>query len=103
MGGGILFLVAWGYYIFAHKEGMGGGDIKLLAMIGAFLGWQAIPLVILLSAAVGSVVGLALMSVRRADRHMAISYGPFLAGAALITLFWGRELTAWYLIFISRG
>jgi leader peptidase (prepilin peptidase) / N-methyltransferase len=103
MGGGILFLVAWGYYILAHREGMGGGDIKLLAMIGAFLGWQAIPLVIFLSAAVGSVAGLALMSVHKGDRHMAISYGPFLAGAALITLFWGRELTAWYLVFISRG
>ncbi|MBW2163552.1 MAG: prepilin peptidase [Deltaproteobacteria bacterium] len=85
------------------REGMGGGDIKLLAMIGAFLGWQAIPLVILLSAAVGSVTGLAIMSVRKGDRHMAISYGPFLAGAALITLFWGRELTTWYLVFISRG
>ncbi|MDL1959401.1 MAG: prepilin peptidase [Deltaproteobacteria bacterium] len=103
MGGGILFLVAWGYYIIARREGMGGGDIKLLAMIGAFLGWQAIPLVILLSAAVGSITGLAIMSVQKGDRHMAIPYGPFLAGAALITLFWGRELTAWYLVFISRG
>jgi leader peptidase (prepilin peptidase)/N-methyltransferase len=101
MGGGILFLVAWGYYIITRREGMGGGDIKLLAMIGAFLGWQAIPLVILLSAAVGSVTGLAIMSVQKGDRHMAIPYGPFLAGAALITLFWGRELTTWYLVFIS--
>jgi leader peptidase (prepilin peptidase)/N-methyltransferase len=73
MGGGILFLVAWGYYIIAQ------------------------------SAAVGSVTGLAIMSVQKGDRHMAISYGPFLAGAALITLFWGHELTAWYLVFISRG
>ena len=72
-------------------------------MIGAFLGWQAIPLVILLSAAAGSVTGLAIISARKGDRHMAISYGPFLAGAALITLFWGRELTAWYLVFISMG
>ena len=103
LGGGVLFLVAWGYYIITHREGMGGGDIKLLAMIGAFLGWQAIPLVILLSAAVGSVTGLAIMSVHKGDRHMAIPYGPFLAGAALISLFWGRELTAWYLIFISRN
>ncbi|MBW2098965.1 MAG: prepilin peptidase [Deltaproteobacteria bacterium] len=101
MGGGILFLVAWGYYIIARKEGMGGGDIKLLAMIGAFLGWQAIPLVILLSAAAGSVAGLTIMSLQKGNRHMAIPYGPFLVGAALITLFWGHELTDWYLGFIA--
>jgi leader peptidase (prepilin peptidase)/N-methyltransferase len=102
LGGGILFLVAWGYYIITHREGMGGGDIKLLAMIGAFLGWQAIPLIIPLSALAGSVTGLIIMSTQKGDRYTAIPYGPFLAGAALIILFWGYELSNWYLMFISK-
>ena len=96
-GGGTLYLVAWGYQLIARKEGMGGGDIKFLAMIGAFLGWQAIPLVIFLSAALGSVIGLVMILIQKKSRYMAIPYGPFLALAALVFLFWGPELNAWYL------
>ncbi len=102
-GGGILYLVSWGYYLIARREGMGGGDVKLLAMIGAFLGWKAIPLVIFLSAATGALVGSAIMALRKGDRHTAVPYGPFLAGAALISLFCGDELTAWYLGIIAGG
>ncbi|NDY42594.1 prepilin peptidase [Dissulfurirhabdus thermomarina] len=96
-GGGILYLVAWGYYLATGRLGMGGGDIKLLAMIGAFLGWQALPVVIFLSAAAGAVAGLAAMAARGGDRYMAIPYGPFLAAAAVVALFRGPELMAWYL------
>lgn len=97
LGGGVLYLVAWGYYLLTHKEGMGGGDIKLLAMIGAFLGWKAVPLVIFISAGIGSVVGISLILINKAKRRTAIPYGPFLALAALISLLYGRELIIWYL------
>lgn len=96
LGGGVLYFLAWGYYLLTRREGMGGGDIKLLAMIGAFLGWKAVPVVIFLSAAAGSLVGVALMAVRRVGRHMAVPYGPFLAGGALVALYWGPALIDWY-------
>ncbi len=97
LGGGTLYLVAWGYQLAAKKEGMGGGDIKLLAMIGAFLGWKAVPLVIFLSAGVGSVIGLSLILMQKGTRHTAVPYGPFLALAAVISLLYGTALTNWYL------
>lgn len=96
-GGGSLFLVAASYELLTKKEGMGGGDIKLLAMIGAFLGWQAVLPVIFLSSFAGSLVGVPLMLIKRADRRLAIPFGPFLALGALIYLFWGRMLLHWYL------
>ncbi|MGB9712644.1 MAG: prepilin peptidase [Dissulfurimicrobium sp.] len=102
LGGGVLYLVAGGYYLLTHKEGMGGGDIKLLAMIGAFLGWKAIPLVVFISAGLGSVTGIVLILMQKAERRTAIPYGPFLALAAMITIFYGNELTAWYLN-LSQG
>ncbi len=101
-GGGTLYLIAWGYQLIARREGMGGGDIKLLAMIGAFLGWQALPLVIFLSAALGSLIGLPMIVIQKKGRYMAIPYGPFLAFAALVSLFWGPELNAWYMKIILR-
>ena len=101
LGGGILYLVAWGYYFFTKREGMGGGDIKLLAMIGAFLGWQAVPAVIFFSAAAGSLLGIAMMVFNRKGRHYALPYGPFLAGAAVFYLFFGNEIIEWYLGILS--
>ncbi len=102
-GGGSLFLVAWGYHLLTGREGMGGGDIKLLAMIGAFLGWQAIPVVIFLSAVTGSIVGIVALALRGANRHTAIPYGPFLAGGALAYLFWGKNIVNWYLNLIPKA
>jgi leader peptidase (prepilin peptidase) / N-methyltransferase len=99
LGGGSLFLVAAGYEFLTKKEGMGGGDIKLLAMIGAFLGWQAILPVIFLSSFIGSLVGVPLMLIKKADRRLAIPFGPFLALGAMIYLLWGRMLVEWYLSF----
>lgn len=97
LGGGILWIVAAGYEWLTGREGMGGGDIKLLAMIGAFLGWRAIPVTVLLASLLGTVIGLSLMAVRGRDTKMAIPFGPFLAAAAVCALFWGDALIEWYL------
>ena len=79
------------------KEGMGFGDFKLLAAIGAWLGWTLLPLVILLSSLVGAVVGIALIVFTRHGRNIPIPFGPYLAGGGLIALFWGQTLTQNYL------
>jgi leader peptidase (prepilin peptidase)/N-methyltransferase len=96
-GGGSLYLVAAGYELLTKKEGMGGGDIKLLAMIGAFLGWQAILPIVFFSSLVGTLVGVPVMLIKNADSKLAIPFGPFLAVAALFYLFWGPALIRWYL------
>jgi leader peptidase (prepilin peptidase)/N-methyltransferase len=87
LGGGILFIVAYGYYLIKKKEGMGGGDIKLLAMIGAFLGWKAIFPVIFMASLTGSLVGIFWILVKRKDRYLPIPFGPFLALAAVLCIF----------------
>lgn len=97
VGGGFLWVVAEGYYRLTGREGMGGGDIKLLGMIGAFLGWQSVFLVLLLSSISGSVFGGALMLIRGADSKVAIPFGPFLALGGMIALFWGERIVDWYL------
>lgn len=98
LGGGLLWFVAWAYHAATGREGMGGGDIKLLAMIGAFLGWRGVLLTLLLASFVGSAVGLALMIRDRSDSKLAIPFGPFLAIGALIALFWGDRIVAWYMV-----
>ncbi len=103
IGGGSLYLVAFLYYLAAKREGMGGGDIKLLAMIGSFLGWQAIPSVIFISALAGSVVGFIVMGIKKVGSDTAIPYGPFLAVAALVNLFLGEHLVRLYFKIISFG
>jgi leader peptidase (prepilin peptidase) / N-methyltransferase len=97
IGGGILWAVAEGYYWLTRREGMGGGDIKLLAMIGAFLGWEAIPVTLMLASLTGSLVGLGLILLRGRDTRMPIPFGPFLAAGAVCTLFFGDALLDWYL------
>lgn len=97
LGGGSLYLVAFGYEWLTKKEGMGGGDIKLLAMIGAFLGWKAVLPVIFLSSLAGTLVGVPLMVLRKADGKLAIPFGPFLAAGSLIWLLSAPELIRWYL------
>jgi leader peptidase (prepilin peptidase)/N-methyltransferase len=101
LGGGILYLITWGYYLLTKKIGMGGGDIKLLAMIGAFLGWQSLPLVIFVSAMTGSVIGLVMMAVAKGGRYYQIPFGPFLALGALVDLFAGDQILNWYLSMLS--
>jgi leader peptidase (prepilin peptidase)/N-methyltransferase len=93
----ILWSVYWLFKLVTGKEGMGYGDFKLLAAIGAWLGWQLLPLVILLSSLVGAVVGIALMVITKHGRNIPIPFGPYLAGGGLIALFWGQTLTQNYL------
>jgi leader peptidase (prepilin peptidase)/N-methyltransferase len=87
-GGGLLSAIALFYYLLRRQEGMGGGDIKLLAMIGAFLGWQSIPFVIFASSLTGAVIGLIVMFLQRQEGlSTRIPFGPFLSGAALAYMF----------------
>jgi leader peptidase (prepilin peptidase)/N-methyltransferase len=94
-----LWAVYWCFKIFTGKEGMGYGDFKLLAALGAWLGWQMLPLIILLSAAVGAVVGIVGILIAGRGRETRIPYGPYLAAAGFIALLWGRNLNEWYLGF----
>src|SRR5690606_36183524 len=93
----ILWSVFWLFKLANGKEGMGYGDFKLLAAIGAWLGWQSLPLVILLSSFVGALVGIGLIIARKQGRDVPIPFGPYLVVAGLIALFWGRALTDRYL------
>ena len=92
-----LWSVFWAFKLATGKEGMGYGDFKLLAAIGAWLGWQVLPLTILLSSLVGAVVGIALIVFARHGRNVPIPFGPYLAAAGVIALFWGETLTTHYL------
>lgn len=92
-----LWLVYWGFKLTTGKEGMGYGDFKLLAALGAWLGWPMLPLLILLSSFVGAAVGIALIVFARQGRNVPIPFGPYLAAAGVITLFWGVPLTRAYL------
>lgn len=95
------YLSLWSVYqlfrLLTGKEGMGYGDFKLFALFGAWLGWQSLPLIILLSSAVGAVIGLSLILFRGRDRNIPIPFGPYLAIAGWIALLWGEQITAWYL------
>lgn len=97
MGGGFLWAVAYLYLVVRKEEGMGGGDIKLLAWLGAVLGWPAVPFVVLVSSVVGSVVGLVLAIRGRAGLKSVIPFGPYLALAAVIYLLGGDRLGMWYI------
>jgi leader peptidase (prepilin peptidase)/N-methyltransferase len=85
------------FKLITGKEGMGYGDFKLLAALGAWLGWQQLPLIILMSAAVGAVVGIALMVFRKHERSVPIPFGPYLAAAGWITMLWGEQIRNLYL------
>ena len=97
IGGGVLYALAAGYYLFTKREGIGGGDIKLLAMIGAFLGWQSLPFVVFGSSILGAVVGIGAMVKQKKGGKTMIPYGPFLSIAALLYMFY-RELIDYYLV-----
>ena len=92
-----LWSVYWCFKLATGKEGMGYGDFKLLAVIGAWLGWKMLPLVILLSSLVGAVVGIGLIVVTKHKRDVPIPFGPYLVGGGLIALFWGNQLNHTYL------
>ncbi len=92
-----LWAVYWLFKLATGKEGMGYGDFKLLAALGAWLGWQMLPLIIVLSSLVGAVVGITLIIAVRRGRDIPIPFGPYLAGGGLIALFFGQTLTQSYL------
>ena len=92
-----LWCVYWGFRFATGKEGMGFGDFKLLAAIGAWLGWQMLPLVVLASSFVGAIAGISLMLFARHGRNVPIPFGPYLAVAGAVALFWGKSLTYAYL------
>jgi leader peptidase (prepilin peptidase)/N-methyltransferase len=96
VGGGVLWVLAWASpYVFG-KEGMGGGDIKLLAMIGAFLGWKPALMAIMVGSFLGSLVGITLIAARVIKREDYIPFGPFLVCGAVVALFFGESLLEWY-------
>ncbi len=96
VGGGILWVLAWASPFLFGKEGMGGGDIKLLGMIGAFLGWKPALLTIMVGSFLGSLVGITLIAARVMKREDYIPFGPFLVCGALIALFFGQSIFDWY-------
>ena len=100
-GGGILYVIALVFEVLMKKEGMGGGDIKLLAMIGAWLGWKAIPFVILASSLTGSIIGGIALLLSRKGLRTKIPFGPFLAFGAILYIFFGKELIDWYFNILS--
>jgi len=95
------YLSLWSVYqlfkLITGKEGMGYGDFKLLAALGAWLGWQQLPLIILMSAVVGAIVGIALMAFHKHERSVPIPFGPYLAAAGWITMLWGEAIKTTYL------
>lgn len=97
VGGGSLLVVAWGYRLVTGKEGMGGGDVKMLAMIGAFIGWQGVLFTIMASSLAGTLAGVAVMIRMGKGLKLAVPFGPFLAIGAILYLFFGSQLIDWYL------
>jgi leader peptidase (prepilin peptidase) / N-methyltransferase len=97
LGGGTLWAVAAGYQALTGREGMGGGDIKLLAMVGAFIGWRGVLVTLMIGSLTGAVVGIVLMIARGSDSRLPIPFGPFLALGAACGLFFGDTAINWYL------
>ncbi len=96
VGGGVLFAIAEGYYRIRGEEGLGMGDVKLLAMIGAFLGWKLVLLTLMLASLSGSIMGVALIASRRGDMKYALPFGTFLAIGAVVSAAWGTPIVDWY-------
>jgi len=95
-GGGSLWVVAWIYHRITGKDGMGGGDIKLLAMIGTLVGWQGVLFTIFVSSAVGTIIGMTVMLVKGKNMKFAVPFGPFLSIGAVTYIFFGKRVIFWY-------
>jgi leader peptidase (prepilin peptidase)/N-methyltransferase len=93
----VLWSLYWAFKMLTGKEGMGYGDFKLLAALGAWLGWQALPIVLLLSSLIGAIIGIGLIALRKHHQGKPIPFGPYLAIAGWIALLWGDTITRWYL------
>lgn len=92
----ILWAVYWIFKLLTGKEGMGHGDFKLLAALGAWMGWQVLPQIILLSSLIGAFIGISLIVIKGRDKNIPIPFGPYLAGAGFVSLLWSEELTQVY-------
>jgi len=92
-----LFSIFWGFKLITGRDGMGHGDFKLVALFGAWLGWQLLPLLILMASVVGAIIGIILIVLKKQKREQAIPFGPYLAIAGWITLLWGEPVWSWYL------
>ena len=101
VGGGVLYAVAFLYALLRKIDGMGGGDIKLLAMIGAWLGWQALPFIILASSTTGSIAGLIAMRSQKKGGQTRIPFGPFLSLAALVYTFFSEKILYFYQLYLT--
>lgn len=93
----VLWSLYWAFKLLTGKEGMGYGDFKLLAALGAWLGWQSLPIILLLSSLVGAIIGITLIALRKHHQGNPIPFGPYLAIAGWIALLWGDTITRWYL------
>jgi leader peptidase (prepilin peptidase)/N-methyltransferase len=98
-GGGVLYAIAAGYYYVRHEDGLGMGDVKMLAMIGAFLGWQLMLLTLVLASLAGALVGFALIVLKRGSMKYALPFGTFLAVGAVVAMLVGQPIVDWYLGF----
>jgi leader peptidase (prepilin peptidase)/N-methyltransferase len=97
LGGGVLWAIGEAYYRYSGQEGMGGGDVKMLAMIGAFLGWQSVLLTLVLSSFSGALIGIALLATSRGSMRYALPFGTFLALGAFVAMLSGDAIFTWYL------
>jgi leader peptidase (prepilin peptidase)/N-methyltransferase len=95
-GGGSLWLIAWTYSLITRKEGMGGGDIKLLGMVGTFIGWKGVVFTIFVASVAGTCVGMIFMLIKGKNLKFAIPFGPFLSIGAMSYLFFGEKIMYWY-------
>lgn len=96
IGGGVLYAIAAGYYLLRKEEGMGMGDVKMLAMVGAFLGWQPVLLTLVLSSFAGAVIGMAMIAFHRGDMRYALPFGTFLSVGTLVAMLAGDAMLDWY-------
>jgi len=101
IGGGVLFFISFGYYVLTGREGMGFGDVKLLAMIGAFVGWKGVLFTLFAGSIVGAFIGVFVMVIGGKDSRYAVPFGPFLSLGALVYAFCGRMIITWYLSLLA--
>ena len=98
-----MWCVYWGFKLLTGKEGMGFGDFKLLAALGAWMGWQMLPTIILLSSLVGAIIGVAGILIMGKDKNKPIPFGPYLAIAGWVAFFWGDQINQAYLQYSQLG
>ncbi len=101
LGYGVLWIIAWAFKHVTGREGMGHGDFKLIAVFGAWFGWQMLPLIVLLASILGAVVGISVMLIRRQKESIPIPFGPYIALAGWISLCWGPSINQAYLTFVT--